>query len=433
MIGIGAGGPLGPVGSVSAEDPGPDDRTRRSGGGSLSRIDERNALAVLVSVDGLGPATLGRLILRAGSARAVIEVALSRTGERRLGDLARDGGGNGRALEAGLASRIVAAAVDRRGILERIESAQVRVVTFDDPLYPDRLRAIELPPHVLFVRGDPDALAAERSVAVVGTRRPTAAGREIAARIGVALVRAGACVVSGLAVGVDGAAHEAVVGAGGRTVAVLGSGHARLYPAMHHRLAAAIVGSGGAVISEFAPDVVASRGTFPRRNRLISGLSEATIVVEAPVRSGALTTAAWALEQGRGCFLVPGALDAPMSAGCLAFLREAGTEARIVAGLPELLDDLGLAADPRLPAPASSRAGTFVARGASREAVLTNLDATPRRIAEALVTGSTTVDDLVAATDLPVAAVLSALTRLEAADLVRGAYGRYSVAGGLVR
>lgn len=410
MIGIGPDGPRGPI------DPG---------------TDERGALAVLASVDGLGPMTLARLLAAAGSARAVIDLALGRRGEGAVRDLAADGSWEGRAPDAGLASRIAAAAKDHDEILRRVTGAGLKIVTLADPTYPARLRAIGLPPHVLFVRGDPLALAADRVVAVVGTRRPTPAGRELAGRIGRVLVRAGACVVSGLAVGVDGAVHEAVVRESGRTVAVIGSGHARLYPAAHQRLADAIVAGGGAVVSELAPDVGATRGTFPRRNRLISGLSEATIVVEAPARSGALTTAAWALEQGRGCYLVPGSLDAPMSAGCLAFLREAGAEARIVAGLPELLDDLGLSGAAALPGHVERRPGTFRPVGASREAVVQGLEPTPRLIAEALIAGATTVDQLVAVTRLSVATVLGALTRLESADLVAGAYGRYIPTGAL--
>src|SRR6185369_9089659 len=116
--------------------------------------------------------------------------------------------------------------------------------------------------------------------------------------------------------------------AGGTTVAVIGGGHAHLSPRRHDRLADAIVAGGGAVISEHAPDIEPTHGTFPRRNRIISGASDATVVVEAPARSGALITASWALEQGRPCYLVPGSIDAPASAGCLAFLREFGPEAQ---------------------------------------------------------------------------------------------------------
>ncbi|MEK6720876.1 MAG: DNA-processing protein DprA [Chloroflexota bacterium] len=422
MLGIGPAGPLG------------DDRPVRE---PAARLEEREALAVLVSVEGLGPMTLGRLVEAAGSGRAVLDLARGPGGARAVAALSAGEGWDGRALEPGLAARVAAAGSDRHRILAGLAAANVEIVTIDDPTYPPRLRSIALPPHVLFLRGEAAAMTTPRSVAVVGTRRPTPAGRTIAGRIARLLVRAGASVVSGLAVGVDGAAHEAALREGGRTIAVIGSGHARLYPAAHDRLAAAIVDSGGAVVSEFAPDVHATKGTFPRRNRLISGLSEATIVVEAPARSGALTTAAWALEQGRGCFLVPGALDAPMSAGCLAFLREASAEARIVAGLPELLDDLGLSGaaglsgGDRTSPPSVAGSGTWRRSGPSPEAVLQGLDSTPRRVAEALLAGAATVDELVALTSLPVATILAAITRLESADLVAGAYGRYVPTGGL--
>ena len=192
-----------------------------------------------------------------------------------------------------------------------------QVVTVDDAAYPGRLAAIEFPPHLLFVHGDVAALAPEHAVAVVGTRRATIAGRGLAARIAHALSAAGATIVSGLALGIDGAAHAATVDAGGRTVAVIGGGHGQVYPRAHARLARAIVDAGGAVVSELAPDFEPTKGTFPRRNRVISGLADATVVIEAPARSGALVTASWALEQGRDCFLVPGRVDDPASAGCL--------------------------------------------------------------------------------------------------------------------
>src|SRR6185436_18349882 len=185
--------------------------------------------------------------------------------------------------------------------------------------------------------------------AVVGTRRPSPGGRRIASRLATALARAGATVVSGLAVGIDGAAHAACVTDQVPTVAFIGGGHARLFPRAHDRLADAIVEGGGAVVSEYAPNVAPSKGTFPQRNRLISGSADAVVVVEAGARSGALVTASWALEQGRECFVVPGSIDAPTSAGCNGFLRDWHGLARIVSGVPQLLDDLGLAAVAGLP------------------------------------------------------------------------------------
>ncbi len=173
-------------------------------------------------------------------------------------------------------------------------------------------------------------------VAVVGTRWPSDRGRLVAGWIGGALANAGASVVSGMAVGIDGVAHAASMAEGGKTVAVLGGGHAHLFPRAHERLADAIVTGGGAVVSELSPDTCPTRGTFPRRNRLVSGMSDAVVVVEAGQRSGALITAGWALEQGRECFLVPGPLGAPTSLGCLAFLRAFPGQARVVCGIPEL-------------------------------------------------------------------------------------------------
>ena len=150
----------------------------------------------------------------------------------------------------------------------------LQVVTLDDPGYPARLRAIEMPPHVLFVEGDLAALNADRAVAVVGTRRATEAGRRIAARIGAAIASTGASVVSGLAVGIDGAAQAAVTAVRGRTVAVLGSGHARLYPRAHAMLARSIVATGGAIVSEMSPstdNLPPSSGDQPLQNASQNG------------------------------------------------------------------------------------------------------------------------------------------------------------------
>jgi DNA processing protein len=304
-----------------------------------------------------------------------------------------------------------------------------------------------MPPPLLFVRGSIDCLAASHSIAVVGTRWPSDKGRLFAGWIGSGLARAGAVVVSGLAVGIDGAAHAAVVGEGLATVAVLGGGHARLFPRAHERLADAIVAAGGAVVAELAPDTPASRGTFPRRNRLVSGLADATVVVEAGRRSGALITAGWALEQGRECFLVPGPMDSPTSAGCNAFLRSFPGQARVVCGVPELIEDLDLGCAEDAAGGAGDSVGAALAAnspdsggapsanavGAGRGAVLASLGPVERTLAEALVRGPATADDLAARTSLPGAAILSALTLLELRGLVTGSYGRYCPAGHLAR
>ncbi len=423
MLGIGRGGPLGDmapgVSGPAAEHPG-------IGG---ARIDgtERDAWVVLAGVHGVGPVSFERLVGAFGSVDEVFRDARTRGAVPRLVAASCGPDGGSPTLTAEAARGIVAAAADMDRILAVVRASGVTVITLADEAFPVRLRRIDLPPPVLFVRGDVSALDRERAVAVVGTRRPTEAGRSLAGQIADAVSGLGATVVSGLAVGIDAAAHAATVRAHRPTVAVIGGGHSRLYPAAHRGLAASIVDGGGAIVSEFAPDVVPSRGTFPRRNRLISGLADATVVVEAGSRSGALTTAAWALEQGRGLHLVPGRVGDPTVAGCLAFLREAAPEARIVAGVAELIEDLGLL-DP--PADAHGVAGT-VTRQLTLDALLAALGSTERALAAALAAGSASVDELVAATGSPGAAVLGALTSLELRGLVIEAFGRYRAAGQL--
>jgi DNA processing protein len=343
-----------------------------------------------------------------------------------------------------LARRICDHVGDASGIVDHVRSLGLSVVTVDDPDYPERLRRVDMPPPLIFVRGSVSALSANHAVAVVGTRWPTDKGRMIAGWIGSSLARAGAVVVSGLAVGIDGAAHASVVAEGLATVAVLGGGHARLFPKAHERLADAIIAAGGAVVAELPPNTPATRGTFPRRNRLVSGLSDATVVVEAGARSGALITAGWALEQGRECLLVPGPMDAPTSAGCHAFLRAFPTQTRIVCGIPELLEDLDLAGQgsegPRRStggngsdATARSPRPGAVAPVAGPAAVLASLGAVERSLAEVLMAGPATADELARGSSLTSAALLSALTLLELRGLVTSSYGRYRPADMLAR
>jgi DNA processing protein len=401
---------------VSAAGSGANDADARTDANAA----ERDAWAILAGVAGLGPVGFSALLGRFGSGREVLRVASGPGGVRTLagaGPSAWDGDSARRPISVTLATSI-ADAVDHGDLaIRRIRGLGLAVVTVEDPAYPSRLGAIDLPPHLLFVQGDITALEPRHAVAVVGTRRPTDHGRAIAARIGAALAGADATVVSGLAVGIDGAAHDAALTAGGRTVAVIGGGHASLYPRAHAALADAIVAGGGAVVSELAPDVASTRGTFPRRNRVISGLSDATVVVEAPARSGALITASWALEQGRDCYLVPGSIDDRASAGCLAFLREFPDGARIVAGIPQLIHDLELVPG----TPSAPLAAATVA----------SLGTTAARVAQGLVGGLATVDELVAVTRFPVATVLASLTILERYGLAVGVHGRYRAAGTL--
>jgi DNA processing protein len=382
---------------------------------------ERDAWAVLASVHGLGPIAFAALLTRYGSAQDVlVEAARPGAVERLVETPNAEIGIRRRPIDDGVAGGIVQAAQDAARIVGRLRALDIRVITVEEPTYPVRLAAIAMPPHVLYLRGRQASLSRDRAVAVVGTRRATMTGRDIATRIAKALVAADATVVSGLAFGIDGAAHEATVRAGGSTVAVIGGGHAMLGPAAHRRLGEAIVDAGGAVVSELAPDVAPTQGTFPRRNRIISGLSDATVVVEAPASSGALITASWALEQGRGCFLVPGPMDSHASAGSLAFLREFAELAGIVTGVPQLIADLGFSADVR------------IGRDATAAASVQGLGQTEALIARTLLAGRATVDELVAATDLPIATVLAGLTLLQRKGLTSGAHGRYRPAGPLL-
>lgn len=187
-------------------------------------------------------------------------------------------------------------------------------------------------PKALYIMGE---LPKERrpSVAIVGTRKPTAYGKEVTHRLAYELAKQGVVIISGLALGVDGLAHRAALEAGGTTVAVLGNGLGSVYPAAHRTLAKQIIDSGGAIISEYEPEAEARGFQFLERNRIVSGLSDAIIITEAAARSGTLNTAGHALEQGRDIFVVPGNITSPLSAGCNALLKRGAapvTEAKDV-------------------------------------------------------------------------------------------------------
>lgn len=249
-------------------------------------------------------------------------------------------------VSAGLDRRAAASlvagrsSIDPDAELDRLSKAGVRLITVRDDAYPRRLKQIHAPPPVLFVRGnilDED----ERSVAVVGTRKASAYGREVAAALAGDLARAGVTVVSGLARGIDGVAHDAALAAGGRTIAVLGSGVDVIYPREHGKLAARII-EAGALISEFPLGTRPLAENFPRRNRIISGTTLGTVVIEASEGSGALITASMALEQNREVFAVPGNIFAPHSRATNDLIKASG--AKLVTRVEDVLEELNLTA-----------------------------------------------------------------------------------------
>ncbi|MDS4039826.1 MAG: DNA-processing protein DprA [Candidatus Competibacter sp.] len=211
------------------------------------------------------------------------------------------------------------------------------LLDWDNPLYPPLLRQIPYPPPLLFVHGDPGCLRAPQ-LAIVGTRNPTPAGRETAHRFAAHLVGAGLTITSGLALGIDAAAHQGALSGDGRTIAVMGTSLDRVYPAKNRDLAHAIA-ERGALVSELPTGTPGMAENFPRRNRLISGLALGVLVVEAAARSGSLITARTALDQGREVFAIPGSIHNPLAKGCHALIRQG--MAKLVETATDILEELG--------------------------------------------------------------------------------------------
>lgn len=209
------------------------------------------------------------------------------------------------------------------------------LVTWGSPAYPAALAAIEDAPLALFVEGDPQVLSLPQ-LAIVGSRNPTAIGRDTATRFAAQLARDGLAVTSGLALGIDGAAHRGALSVRGHTIAVLGCGLDAVYPREHAALAREIVAQ-GALVSEMPTGTAPLRHHFPRRNRIISGLSAGTLVVEAALQSGSLITARLAGEQGREVFAIPGSIHSPQSRGCHALIKQG---AKLVECAEDVLEEL---------------------------------------------------------------------------------------------
>ncbi|MDD3212524.1 MAG: DNA-processing protein DprA [Eubacteriales bacterium] len=231
-------------------------------------------------------------------------------------------------------------------LCERIEKKGVTTLFVEEDTYPPLLRCIDDPPYVVYAMGDVTALS-RPSAAIVGTRYPSGYGRDMARTIAFGLCDAGLCVVSGMARGIDGCAHEGALDAGGPTVAVLGSGVNVPYPIENLGVYQKIIEGGGAVISEYPIDATPQAYHFPNRNRVISGLSHAVIFVEGRIKSGGMITVNAALNQGRDVFAVPGCVGQTVAEGPLTILREG---ARLVTSAADVLEDLGLEPKPDLTA-----------------------------------------------------------------------------------
>ncbi len=283
-------------------------------------------------------------------------------------------------------------------VLSRVERAGVHVLTWDSSDYPDLLRQISDAPPVLFVRGDITP-ADEWAVALVGTRKATVYGREVARVLASDLAQNQVTVVSGLARGVDSVAHKAALDAGGRTLAVLGSGVDCIYPAEHRKLADAIAAN-GALISDYPLGTQPEASNFPARNRIISGLSLGVVVVEADVKSGALITADFALDQSREVFAVPGSILSSASAGCNRLLRDG---ASIVTEVGDILETLHL---DQLSEKQMAR--EILPTNATEAAIINHLTAEPRHL-----------DELSRETTLPVEVISSTLVMMELKGMTR--------------
>ncbi|MBI2914130.1 MAG: DNA-protecting protein DprA [Chloroflexi bacterium] len=303
-------------------------------------------------------------------------------------------------LEPRMAQEIAAQRpkIDPPAEVERLEQLGIQALTWDDPAYPARLKEIYDPPPVLYVRGqlsDSD----EWAVAVVGTRRPTPYGRQVAEEMAFGMAGNRISVISGLARGIDAIAHRAALGAGGRTVAVLACGLDIVYPPEHAKLAREIM-ERGALVSDYPLGTQPRGDYFPRRNRIMSGLSLGVLVVEGDIKSGAMITARLALEQDREVFAVPGSIFSPQSRGTNSLIQEG---AKLVQRLEDVLEELNLTMVPQ-----QIEMKELIPATDTEAALLRHISKEPVHI-----------DQVCRDSGLPVATVSSVLAMLELKGLVR--------------
>lgn len=358
-------------------------------------MEEREAWLALNMVPHVGPATFAALLDHFGTARRILKAP-----RKTLECIPGVGPITAKAIRSFPVEETVAREQ------KRVTTRGLRFVTLRDTGYPVPLQEIPQPPPVLYLRGsweDQD----RRAVAIVGSRNPTPYGREVAERLAFDLATRGLTIVSGMARGIDAAAHRAALRPGGRTVAVLGSGADVIYPSEHRKLAEAIA-ERGALLSEFPLGTGPLKGNFPQRNRLISGLSLGVIVVEAGVDSGALITANHALEQGKEVFAVPGLVTGRLSRGCHGLIK-AG--AKLTEGWEDVVEEL--------------RALTFYPREVvSPIRSLPAVDGEETRVLQLLGAEPLHIDAVIAGSKLPVPAVAAALLSLEMKGWVKQFSGK---------
>ncbi len=360
---------------------------------------EHEAYIALNLIDQLGPVRVRALVAALGSAAAVFEA-----GED---DLRRAEGVGAEMARAIIAQRD---ACDPAEEERKAARHGARIVAFPDADYPELLRTIHDPPLALYIQGEYTA-ADRRAIAIVGSRRCTLYGRGAADRLAFQLAHAGFTVVSGLARGIDVAAHEGALKGGGRTLAVLGGALDQLYPPECAPLAERIANGHGAVISEYTMGRAPDRTTFPYRNRVISGLSMGVVVVEADTRSGAMITAAQALDQGRSVFAVPGRIDSPSSRGTHQLIKNG---ARLVEDAADIFEEFACLLPPERPAPRSDSPSPLPFRFSAEE----------EAIVDALAEGALDVDTLARRSGLPAATIGALLIGLEMKRVVRMLPGR---------
>ncbi len=354
---------------------------------------ELGAALCLSLVPGVGPRMRARLVEHFGTPERVLAAAPSQL---------REVQGVGPTLARSVASAWDT--VDVETELERCRKHDIEIVTFEGSTYPRALREIYDPPSVLYMHGKllpRDNLA----IAIVGTRHATTYGKRTAERLASSLARAGMTIVSGLARGIDAAAHRGALNAGGRTIGILGSGLMNLYPPEHKELAFDI-SSHGAVVSELPSLQATSPGAFPRRNRIITGLSLGVIVVQAAEASGALISARHAMEQNREVFAVPGPVDSRVSRGPHQLLRDG---AKLVESADDVLEELG---------PLIESVPVDDGRTVAKPAEL-QLNEQEQHVLDCIDREPTLIEDVVSRSQLPVPRVLSTLCALEMRRLVR--------------